>query len=118
VKPLPRHDGIRTLAEVAKLAGISRYTIWRHFAAMAARDRNEGRDADWMCLAGRRKLVVNMGRLYVAHPALFDVEYATKDDWDEHEERIEHLESAVRESVKRINAVASRVRALATKKQA
>lgn len=116
MKALPRDLGLLSIPKLAKVAGRHRNSMTRILLALHARDREEGRDTSWL-IRPHRKVLINCARLYRAHPALFDTHYVSREEFEDIGERVELLEERERESCRRINAVAARVRSLVEEKR-
>jgi hypothetical protein len=99
-----------SIAQLAKMKGVSRRTLHRTLMALWAKDGADGR-GDWLYRIGW-KWWVNLSRLKAAHPALFEQRYVDRMEFDGLLAKMANFEAKSRLLNQRINAVAANVREL------
>ena len=96
----------------ARMVGRSRSSMLRLLMRMAAADQERGQ-CDWLVRPGpRRKMMINLTRLEVAHPALFRRRYVDRSEYSTLVESVSFCQSNVQRQNTNQKALAANVREL------
>lgn len=98
-----------SILDLAEARGVPHRTLRRHLAALRDRDVAEG-GGDWWIQAGfHTKVSINLSRLHLAHPELFETTI-TLQGVERMRDKVEQLAENQRADRQRLGAVAARVR--------
>ena len=117
-----------SIPEAARLAKRDRTSMFRLLMRLAEGDMQAHGKCDWMIRTGpKRKIMLNLSRLEVAHPALFRRKYVDREEYEtlvatvsshddelaQQRSRLKAIAAGVREAkadIKRLQSVADRCR--------
>ncbi len=96
----PRLERLASVPELAREAGVSRWTMKRRLLCLFATH-----GGDWMFTLGGGGFAINRSRLKAAHPHVFERRLASRED-------LEDVKKDVRLLHQRVNAQGARIRRL------